>query len=69
MENGDTIDFLVEGRSNFENAGFSWAPVIKSEDAKWDAKADFRGPAPQPLDPWARYAQVLLATNEFAFVD
>jgi hypothetical protein len=35
----------------------------------WNASADFRGPAARPLGIWERYAQVLLETNEFAFVD
>jgi hypothetical protein len=35
----------------------------------WSARSDFTGPAPRPLDVWARYAQVLLETNEFSFVD
>ena len=35
----------------------------------WDSAADFRGPRPEPLPPWARLAQVLLMTNELAYVD
>ena len=38
----------------------------------WDAAADFGGPpapTPEPLEPWEAYAQVLLASNEFLFVD
>ena len=35
----------------------------------WSAAADFRGPAAQPLTAWEQYAQVLLLTNEFSFVD
>jgi hypothetical protein len=31
--------------------------------------ADVRGPQPEPLPPWVRLAQVLLMTNEFAYVD
>ncbi len=33
---------------------------------------DFKGPppiAPEPLDAWEQYAQVLLMSNEFVFVD
>jgi hypothetical protein len=38
---------------------------------EWDARAGFGGPkaAPQTLDPWAKYAQVLLLSNEFIFID
>jgi hypothetical protein len=69
IEKGDTISFVVDGRLDPENDAFAWAPVIKCGGQTWSAKNDFTGPAPQPLDVLARYAQVLLETNEFAFVD
>jgi len=69
VEKGDTISFVVDARLDPENDGFTWAPVIKSGEQSWNAKKDFAGPPPQPLDIWARFAQVLLETNEFAFVD
>jgi hypothetical protein len=37
------------------------------DQAAADTKASL--PASPPLDPWAQYAQVLLASNEFLFVD
>jgi hypothetical protein len=71
VEKGDTIDFVVDGRSDSENDNFTWAPKIRLEvsEKAWNASADFRGPAARPLGIWERYAQVLLETNEFAFVD
>ncbi|MDQ6700498.1 MAG: DUF1553 domain-containing protein, partial [Acidobacteriota bacterium] len=76
IEKGDTLDFVVDGRGDTENDAFQWTPTIKlagakdtPKDAKWSASDDFRGPAPQPLNVWERYAHVLLQTNEFAFVD
>ena len=69
VEKGDTLDFIVDSRRDPENDGFTWAPVIKVGERTWNAKNDFAGPRPQHLDIWARYAQVLLETNEFAFVD
>jgi hypothetical protein len=72
---GDTIDFAVDCMKDPENDDFTWAPVItlKADGAAvprvWDAAKDFRGPAPQVLNAWEKYAQVLLQTNEFAFVD
>ena len=71
VEKGDTIDFIVDGREDIENDTFTWAPVIRllGSDSRWDAAKDFRGPSSEPLDVWGRYAQVLLDTNEFAFVD
>jgi hypothetical protein len=69
VQKGDTIDFIVDARRDPENDGFNWAPTIKSGDQTWSSTADFAGPPPGPLDIWARYAQVLLQTNEFMFVD
>jgi len=71
VDKGDIIDFVVDGRADTENDAFTWAPKIREEggDKEWNASADFRGPAPRPLTVWERYAQVLLETNEFAFVD
>jgi hypothetical protein len=69
VEKGDSIDFIVDARVDPENDGFGWAPTIKQGDKSWSAKDDFAGPASKPLNAWARYAQVLLETNEFAFVD
>jgi hypothetical protein len=69
VEKGDTIDFIVDARLDPENDGFGWAPVIKLGEQTWSAKDDFAGPSPEPLSVWARYAQVLLQSNEFAFVD
>ncbi|MGB8169300.1 MAG: PSD1 and planctomycete cytochrome C domain-containing protein [Chthoniobacteraceae bacterium] len=69
---GDTIDFIVDARGNDTSDGFRWHPVIGSDDGNWDAKAQFAGPPPPrppQLKPWEQYAQVLLETNEFAFVD
>ena len=77
IEKGDTLDFLVDGRTDSENDGFRWAPSVKIAQSKegspkekaWNAKDDFRGPEPHPLTVWERYVRVLLQTNEFAFVD
>ncbi len=71
VEKGDRLDFLVDGRADTENDNFTWAPSIRlaGGDAHWSAAADFRGPSEEPLGGWERYAQVLLETNEFAFVD
>ncbi len=71
VEKGDTLDFIVDGRADTENDSYNWAPRIRlaGTETRWDAAKDFRGPTPKPLDTWARYAQILLETNEFAFVD
>jgi hypothetical protein len=77
VEAGTTIDFVVECRANELYDSFSWAPVIElatpaGERLSFDASRDFRGPrgpADAPLSRLERYAQVLLETNELAFVD
>ena len=69
IEKGETISFIVDARSDPENDGFRWAPIIKYGDQTWSAKSDFAGPPSEPLDAWGRFVQVLLETNEFAFVD
>jgi hypothetical protein len=71
VEKGDTIDFLVDLRDNLDSDSFVWHPVIHGKQ-NWDAKAQFAGPPPPvapELKPWEQYAQVLLETNEFVFVD
>ena len=73
VEKGEVLDFVVDSRDDDESDRFTWAPVIEelSEEhpRRWSAEDDFRGPHAEPLDPWAQYAQILLQTNEFAFID
>jgi hypothetical protein len=79
---GDTIDFLVDSKGDVGFDSFSWAPTIRlarpqladaagNEGIKeYSAAADFSGPvAGGKLSPWEKYCQVLLESNEFAFVD
>ena len=69
---GEVIDFIVESMADTNSDSFTWAPLIRSDAGEWDAKLAFGGPtAPPPprLTPWEQYAQVLLAANEFLFVD
>ena len=83
VKKDDTLDFLVDFNADLNSDDFQWSPVITSLDApgggssvetttEWSAKKDFAGPSdppPRPLSPWERYAQVLLLSNEFMFVD
>jgi hypothetical protein len=80
VKQGDTIDFVIDILGTLNNDMFTWAPTITSVDpapaggaqVKWDAADEFGGPSPpppDPLGPWAMYAQVLLLSNEFVFVD
>ncbi|MDX2152165.1 MAG: PSD1 and planctomycete cytochrome C domain-containing protein [Bryobacteraceae bacterium] len=69
VEPGEYIDFAVDGRQDAEADRFSWSPTIKQGDHTYSARASFRGPAPKPLTRIEQLAQVLLSTNEFAFID
>jgi mono/diheme cytochrome c family protein len=79
VKKGDTVDFVVDSFKTLDSDSFSWAPTIKAlgqagtsgRELAWSAKDDFRGPkeATVTLNPWEKYAQVLLMSNELAFVD
>ena len=76
VRKGQTIDFVVDCRETDSFDNFEWAPVIKrvgaSADPQRDARAMFSGPAAPPAPPLGRlerYAQALLMSNEFFFVD
>ncbi len=81
VKRGDTIDFITDSRQSPSYDSFHWAPIIHCVKTaydspvpvrkEWDAQAGFAGPAPAPTeaDAWERFAQVLLLSNEFFFVD
>ena len=71
LKAGDTLDFIVDIGDGLNNDQFLWAPKISAENENWNAASDFAGPITDPpyLKPWEQYAQVLLLSNEFAFVD
>jgi hypothetical protein len=66
---GDTIDFVADCHGYVSYDRFSWAPTLRMGDQSWSAEAEFAGPQEAPLTVWEKYAQVLLETNEFLFVD
>jgi len=75
---GEIIDFLVENRGNPDFDSFEWTPTLRlappggGPGREFRAEADFAGPSDPPpalLTAWERYAQVLLMTNEFVYVD
>jgi hypothetical protein len=77
VEVGETIDFVVDAVTNSNSDGYTWAPIVvftgegETPSHTWDAKKDFDAPARiiQPLTRWEELAQVLLLSNELAFVD
>jgi hypothetical protein len=82
VKTGDTIDFIVDCRQSVTSDSFTWPVSIKmrtisnvaggDNTQEWDSQKDFAAPAARPaapLSPWEKYAQILLETNEFVFVD
>jgi hypothetical protein len=78
VKKGDTIDFLVDCKGSDLCDSFGWVPVVRVASApvagndgpaEWNSATSFAGPAAKPLDAWVKYAQVLLESNEFVFVD
>jgi hypothetical protein len=69
LKSGQSLDFVVDCQGNESCDGFDWAPLIQdvaNPARRWSAMEDFRGPV---VTSWQRYAQALLMTNEFVFVD
>ncbi|MCB1235064.1 MAG: DUF1553 domain-containing protein, partial [Verrucomicrobiae bacterium] len=69
---GDTVDFVadpLENNNSFDS--YNWRPEIAdlggSRD-RWSQTAQFSGPA-DFMNEWEAYAQALLGTNDFLFVD
>jgi mono/diheme cytochrome c family protein len=79
VKKGETIDFVAECRQSVDNDSFSWSPEVRTMNAGsqrgaaavWNSQQDFGGPKEtlKSLNPWERYAQVLLMSNELVFLD
>jgi hypothetical protein len=75
VEAGDTIDFVTDCRSSVEHDSFGWNVTLRltskanNSEQVWDSVSGFHGPISRPLSRWEQLAQVLLMSNEFAFVD
>jgi len=80
VQAGETLDFVVDGVATSSFDTYTWAPTIAftpDTDASyltartWNAKTDFDQDAKPvaPLTRWEEFAQVLLLSNELAFVD
>ena len=76
---GEALDFIVDCAAEATSDTFTWSPKIifaadpaaDSPTRTWDAKRDF-GTTEKiliPLSPLAALAQVLLLSNELAFID
>ncbi len=80
VKKGDILDFIVECRADNEFDSFTWSPNLRlagvqiaaagSEGViESDAQRDFAATSATAMSPWEKYAQVLLMSNEFVFVD
>ena len=76
LEAGETVDFIVDLRDNLNHEEFLWRVLISElpndktgELRSWNSEDDFSGSETKQLGPWEQLAQVLLAANEFLFVD
>ncbi|MFT4548602.1 MAG: hypothetical protein ACI8XO_002335 [Verrucomicrobiales bacterium] len=68
LEKGAHLDLIVACGQNESHDSFHWNPIIKSQQKTWSYQESFTPPKKRP-SPWQQYAQALLSTNEFAFVD
>lgn len=74
LEAGQSIDFVIDCRTNSSHDSFKSRFVLtQSSGGKvtrvWKSDEDFRETIQERMDAWAQLAQVLLMSNEFAFVD
>lgn len=80
VKQNETIDFVVDNPRGKNSGIFYWAPVIRMEPIAgeeiglphvWNARENFIDPkkARPTLGAWEKYAQVLLFSNEFFFID
>jgi hypothetical protein len=74
VEAGETLDFIVDLTDTLSHDQFLWKIRIEPitddpSELAWDAQRDFRGEPTEVLDPWEQLAQVLMAANEFMFID
>ncbi|HLK13520.1 MAG TPA: PSD1 and planctomycete cytochrome C domain-containing protein [Fimbriimonadaceae bacterium] len=71
VQKGDTLDFVVDPMTSDAYDAFAWSPVVRSVDGKrsWDSATNFGPPPGRPVTRLTLYAQALMMTNEFMFVD
>ena len=67
----ETIDFVVDCLTKPDFDSFTWEAVITQQGAQWVSTNDFSSsaPPPSPMKKWEQFAQILLLSNEFSFVD
>lgn len=77
---GDTIDFVVDIKDVLNSDDYLWSVKLEcsasnvtepnvTDPVAWNSANDFPADLNQQLSRWQQLAQILLCTNEFAFVD
>lgn len=69
LQAGEVVDFIIDPKATDLCDSFQFVPRLtetRTGQLVAAANEEFAGP---PLDPWTAYAQVLLISNEFMFVD
>jgi hypothetical protein len=74
---GETLDLVVGSRQTVSHDSYLWFPTLRevlpegssATPREWKADKQFDGPGTKPLTAWEQYAQALLLTNEFMFLD
>lgn len=71
VQTGDTIDFVVDPIQSDAFDGFTWSPTVSliGGGQTWSAESDFAPPGDQAPSKLTLYAQALIMTNEFLFID
>ena len=79
VQQGESLDFVVDCLANEAHDSFGWSPIITlaaagtmgGQERRFSALADFIVPGKKPiaLSLLDQYAQALLLANEFVFVD
>lgn len=71
LKEGDSVDFMVDPMASDSFDSFEWSPTVRRIDGGkvWDSRKDFGPPPPPPLSRLTLYAQALMMTNEFMFID
>ena len=75
VQPGETVDFVTDCRTGVDYDSFNWNVTLRLATSEkdpgqvWDSVSGFHGPIAPPLSRWDELAQVLLMSNEFAFVD
>ncbi len=70
VEEGATISFIVDCDGDTAFDSFLWDPIVANSGnagERWKMSVDFAGPQ-IPLSAWEAYAQALLNTNRFLFI-